>query len=438
MHTMFLDVEAAEAQHEAITEKLSEIGYIQEQKSIPQVLLLDFLLKDVPGSVQPVLELIRRHHVNICYINSRSDGSGYQKFRMGLFIEDHEDTRIFLEDAAKLCSVQIVDYDSGETVLDNTVFYIRFVNSLVEKLGLEQEQSAELMTQSNLIMQMLDDPEDPPSKTFDYICRAADMLAQFKGPAFVPRISQRLLSGGFDLYCIEPPCGSNTYILRHGDSYLFIDSGLAIYAPEMESILHRLFPGFDGADRRLLLTHPDIDHCGLMHLFDEIWVSRTAWEFFRLENEGLPNFREQNVNNAPYCRIYKIISKYRVPEMDSLRVVEGLPDDPSVPICAVGSLDFCGKRLDIYRGNGGHARGEVVIVDEAEKLVFSGDIEVNVQGFLPPQAAYNQLAPYLMTSVNMDSALAGIERKYLLRHFDRKTYWYCPGHGEIMAPDGTV
>ena len=433
-HTLFIDVEATEEEHEVITENLRSVGYIQHHESIPQVMLLDFRLEDVPGAIEPVLELISGYHFNISYINTQENGTGYQNLRMGLFIEDPAQIKSFLDEAAKLCQITVVEYDSGETVLDNTVFYMSFVNSVVKKLDLAQEQSAELMTQSNRLMQMLDQRQEPPARAFDSISRAADLLAQYRGRAFVPRISQRLLSDGFDMYVIEPPCGSNLYILRRGDELLFIDTGLAIYAGEMDLIFHRLFPNFDTARKRAIVTHPDVDHCGLLGLFDEIYVSRTARENFRLENDGEPNFREQDAKSAPYCRIYAIISKYRPPRMDALRVVEGIPDDPAAPICAIGSVDFCGRRLDVYRGNGGHEKGEIVIVDETDKMVFSGDIEVNIHGFTPPQAAYNQLGPYLMTSVNLDSALASAERKYLLGLFSPDEYWYCGGHGEIMPP----
>ena len=78
--------------------------------------------------------------------------------------------------------------------------------------------------------------------------------------------------------------------------------------------------------------------------------------------------------------------------------------------------------------------GEVVIVDEADKLVFSGDILVNPKGFTKPQAEYNLLAPYMMSSVNVNSALASAERKYLLNLFKPEEYAYATGHGAILHP----
>lgn len=431
-HTLFIDASGTQAQLEAVTEQLRAIGYIQTRAGSAQVMLLDFVLPDTAGALLPVLELIDRFRFNISYINSQENGSGFQDFRMGLFIEDPHAIRDFLNEAAQLCEVHIVDYDATEQVLDNTVFYMSFANRVVKKLQLSRHQARELTAQSNLIMQMLDARREPPYKTFDYIGRFADMLAQYKGEHFEPRITFVPLKDGFALTCIEPPCGSNIYILRRGDELLFVDSGFARYASEMTALLRRLVPGFDGLPRRIVITHPDEDHCGLLSMFDEVLVSRMAFEHFRLENEGLPNFREQNPAHAPYTRISRILNGYVPPRMASLRVIEGAEDDPDAPICYTGSFEFCGKRLDVYRGNGGHAVGEMVIVDEAEKLIFSGDIEVNTHGYTPPQAAFNRLAPYLMTSVNMNSAVFRVERRALLEKFPPAEYTYCCGHGSIM------
>ena len=52
-----------------------------------------------------------------------------------------------------------------------------------------------------------------------------------------------------------------------------------------------------------------------------------------------------------------------------------------------------------------------MIVSEELRLVFTGDITVNIAGFTEEQAKFNVLAPYLMTSVNMNSQLATAERE---------------------------
>lgn len=433
-HTLFIDVSGTQAQQEVISDGLKAIGYIQNQGEHARVMLLEFVLRDVPGAVLPVLELIHRYRFNISYISSQENGTGYQNFKMGLFVERPRAIHDFLHEATQLCEIHVIDYDESERVLDNTVFYMSFANRMAQKMQLSRDNARELMAQSNLIMQMLDERDEPPYKTFDYIGKYADMLLRYKGEAFDARITRESLGDGFELCCIEPPCGSNTYILRKGENLLFVDSGFACYAPEMYRIFTELYPDFEKMHRQIIVTHPDMDHCGLLNLFDEIYVSRIGWQHFLRETHHEPNFREQNPAHAPYCRISRILSKYFPPRMDCLKVVEGLPEDAGRPVCPIGTVTFCGKRLDIYRGNGGHAEGEVVIVDEAEKLVFSGDIVVNIAGFSKPQAAFNRLAPYLMTSVNMNSEKAAKERRYLMEMFSPATYIYCGGHGAILRP----
>ena len=431
IHTLFIDVSGTPEQLEVISENLRRIGYIQNADGGGRVLLLEFVLRDVPGTVQSVLELIHQYNFNISYISSHENGTGYQNFRMGLFLERPEDIRDFLERASDLCEIRIIDYDESERVLDNTVFYMRFANRVAQKLNLPRRKANELTAQSNRIMQMLDERNEPPYKTFDYIGKFADMLAHYKGTAFAPRLSRLPLRTGGMLWCIEPPCGSNTYVLERGERLLFVDSGFACYAPEMVALLRRLFPDFDERPRQMVITHPDMDHCGLMNLFDEIYVSPVARQHFELENAGEPNYRERNPAHAPYCVISRILSRYLPPEMSHLRVVDGEAEDPEAPLCPLGSFGFAGLRFDLYRGNGGHVDGEVAIVCEAESLIFSGDIVVNIPGFTREQAAFNRLAPYLMTSVNMDSRRASVERDALCARFPAEKYIYCCGHGAI-------
>ena len=434
-HTLFLDVSGTEAQLERIGAALAREGYIRRGSDDTRVLLLSFRLKDVPGAVVPILELIERYAFNISYISSLGDGSGVQDFKMGLFVEDPARVSRFLEEAARLCPVRAIDYDEGEQVLDNTIFYLGFANRMAQKLGLDDDRAQEVILQANRIMQTMGDRQEPATRTFEYINGFVDALVGHRGEAFEPRLSRYRLSDGFTLTCIEPPCGSSVWVLEKDGALLFVDSGYPCYAAEMRALLRRLFPGFDGREKRIAITHPDIDHCGLLDWFDTVYLTRDAWEHFRLENAGEPNFRERNPLHAPYVRLTRLFTGYRPPRMETLRVVGGAPDDGS-PLCFAGSFDFHGRRFDVYRGNGGHAPGECAIVDEADRLVFSGDIIVNAAGFTRPQAEFNSLAPYLMTSVNMNSSKAVQERLRLRKRFSPDRYRYCCGHGALLAPEG--
>lgn len=434
LRTLFFDVSGSQAQLETIAERLKAMGYIANHQDTPQVILLDFTLPEAAGALVPMLELINRHAFNISYINSQENAAGAQDFRMGLFIEKPHEIHQFLEEAAAICEVRVVEYDQSEKVLDNTVFYIGFVNSVSKKLKLRRSRSTEMMKLANRIMQRLDQLNKSPYNTFDVIGKFVDMIVSCGGESFAPRISQTALKDGVMLHLIEPPCGSNTCILDVRGDLLFIDTGFACYAREMRAIFFKIFPDFERRKKRCIITHPDIDHCGLLHMFDDVYVSRLAYESYRLENAGEPNFREQNPAHAPYYRMATMVTRYVPPQLENLKVIGMDYDDPDAPIFPIGQMDYNGLRLTFYRGNGGHAVGEMIIVDEADKLVFCGDILVNVKGFTKSQDAYNRLAPYMMSSVNLNSKLANIERAAMLSRFSADEYAYLCGHGALLHP----
>ena len=93
----------------------------------------------------------------------------------------------------------------------------------------------------------------------------------------------------------------------------------------------------------------------------------------------------------------------------------------------VGNVNFGGYSFDFYEGPGGHIRGESVIVCPQLKILFCGDIYVNIKGFSDQQREFNILAPFLMTGVDSDSVLAKQCRSHLVERFSG--YLFCPGHG---------
>lgn len=112
--------------------------------------------------------------------------------------------------------------------------------------------------------------------------------------------------------------------------------------------------------------------------------------------------------------------------MMKLKIIGNKTDDE--PFTKIGEYDFNDIHFDIYESNGGHVKGEIILVDKENKILFTGDIFVNVKGFSKEQYDFNLLAPYLMTSVNTDSKKAKICRNIILE----KTgdYLLCPGHGK--------
>lgn len=151
-HMLFLEAEGPEKALAQAGEELRKIGYLQSDMNMGSVILIEFRLRDRPGVVEPVLQLISSFHFNISYISSQENGTDYQNFRMGLFVENAADISDFLRKASALCAVKILQYDPSGIALDNTVFYMSFADRIAAQNGLGEEDKRSLIVDSNLIM----------------------------------------------------------------------------------------------------------------------------------------------------------------------------------------------------------------------------------------------------------------------------------------------
>lgn len=427
-HTLFIEVSASATQHQEIAHKLSACGYLADEETDTGILMIVLTLPDHPGAVTPVLEILDRHQVNISYISSQENGTAYQHFKMGLLIENPAEVTRLIAEISRVCEIHILHYEVTDRLLDNTVFYITFANAMREILSLSQAQTNTVLIQANRLMQLLDEQKKSPLQTFDYIRRFAKFVVDRKGPAFQPVLHTLPLQGDLSLSVIEPPCGSNVYVLEYGQELLFIDSGFACFREEMLGVFYQLFPHFDQRKKSAFITHADVDHAGILSLFDTVYMSQNCYDNFAREQAGKPDFREQNPLHAPYCVLSKIISGYEPPDLLRCVAVGTKQDDATLSY--IGSRHFGRWDFDFYEGNGGHVKGETVIVCEALRLVFSGDIYVNIQGFSKEQQEFNRLAPFLMTGVDCDTAEAKKCRAYLLQKY--AGFLFCPGHGAIQ------
>jgi len=427
MYTLFIEAEGEEHLLDEATRRLEEIGYLQSGCSECAVLLVEFKLRDVAGTVASVLELIQQHGINISYISSIADGSGYQLFKMGLYFEDQARFTAFMEAASALCPVRVVDYNKIGRNFDNSLFYISFANELAAMMDLDDKDRNELVIESNLVMQLLDERGRAPQKTFSCIGKFAGFIAGAKGEHFAPRITRHAIGDDLEIILIEPPCGSNTTILRAGEEYLFVDTGYACYREEMLEIFRSLIPDFDTCKKSAFLTHADVDHCGLLSLFDTVYTSAKTAASLRMEIEGLGGYRAKNRYHAPYIRICQILTGYETVDMDTVRVICGAEEPLDDPLTRIGTFSFGPLTFEVYEGGGGHIPGETVLIDRAHSLAFTGDIFINLKDTI--QTAYNRLAPYLMVSVDTDPAKAAEERKALMGVLGKGEWNIFSGHG---------
>lgn len=427
-HMLFIDAEGTGPQLEKAAQELEAIGYLQCGEDSRSVVLLEFKLRDVPGSVTSVLELISDYSFNITYISSQENGSEYQLFKMGLVVSDQSRVREFIDEAKKLCEVRMIDYNHADRIYDNSIFYNTFVNELSSAMNLDPDARKELMINTNLAMQTLDETGVSPYRTFDSISRFAELLALSRGSSFEPRITEHHITDNTRITLIEPPCGSNTAVIRSGGDILFVDSGYACYEKEMLALFRKIIPDFDEAEKKIFITHADVDHCGLLNLFDTVYASGKSAECLRLESEGENGYREANPLHKPYVRICKALTSYKPVAAEKIRVLGTDREDGRV-LAKTGHLDIGDLHFELYEGSGGHLKGESVLIDPVHKLVFSGDIYVNMKDMTERQAEYNKYAPILMTSVDTDKALCTEERAELFRLLAPGKWMVFGGHG---------
>lgn len=428
-HTLFIDAEGSEEQLQKADAELKKIGYLQSTTDKTSIVLLEFCMENVAGSITNLLTLINDFHFNISYINSQESNTEYQDLQLGLYVEDFGKLSTFLKEAEKLCSVRVIDYNRSEKIYDNSIFYNNYVSGLSQQMGLSEEVSQELLVHVNLAMQTLDEKGLSPYRTFDSISKFAEFLGAYRGEAFVPRVSTHRITDNTEIILIEPPCGSNTTIIKSCGKVLFVDTGYACYREEMLPILEEQVPGFEDMKKTVLITHADHDHCGLLSDFDEVIASYKTAKCIQNEYEGKGGYREKLPLHKPYVNICKILTSYKPVDPQKITVPWQEIEELKQPLTQIGFFDFEELHFEVYEAKGGHVAGSIVLIDYAHHIAFTGDVYINLRGLTPEQAEYNQYAPILMTSVDTDPALCAEERKAILQRLGVGEWQIFGGHG---------
>ena len=199
----------------------------------------------------------------------------------------------------------------------------------------------------------------------------------------------------------------------------------------MLRIFRRLLPGWEKMKKRIFITHADVDHCGLLPLFDEVLATRKTMDCLALEAQGENGYREQNPLHRPYVNICKALTCYRPPAPERITALWDVQGEQTQPLEQAGFFDFGELHFEVYQGKGGHLPGEAVLIDYARHVAFTGDIYVNMHGMTREQAEYNKYAPVLMTSVDTDPALCATERSAILQRLG-------PGEWKIFGAHGMM
>jgi glyoxylase-like metal-dependent hydrolase (beta-lactamase superfamily II) len=150
---------------------------------------------------------------------------------------------------------------------------------------------------------------------------------------------------------------------------------------------------------------------------------------------GISDYRECHEYCFGYTKLNRIISQYEPFDLHQAVILDTDTPVQHEDYWPVGTLEIGDLRFEILEGSGGHLYGECIFLERRHKVVFTGDILVNIKGFSKGSAEFNAFAPYLMRSVNVDRARATHMRERLLEMID-KEYLICGGHGPLFQKEG--
>ena len=190
-----------------------------------------------------------------------------------------------------------------------------------------------------------------------------------------------------------------------------------------------LLKNFERNEKTILVTHADVDHCGLLPLFDKVIASTKTANCLTNEYEGKNGYRESNPLHEPYINICKILTSYQAVNPCKISALWNDVPDLTEPLTQIGFFNFEEFHFEVYEGKGGHLPGEIVLIDYSKHIAFTGDIYINVHGLTAQQAEYNQYAPILMTSVDTDSKLCLEERKAIMQRLGVGQWQIFGAHG---------
>jgi glyoxylase-like metal-dependent hydrolase (beta-lactamase superfamily II) len=231
------------------------------------------------------------------------------------------------------------------------------------------------------------------------------------------------------------------------EELVLIDTGYAIYAPEMMGILRERFKDWDAKAKRVFITHADVDHCELLSKLESvtIYLNRKSADNLNRQRAGVPDYRENSDLGFGYSKLSRIISGYTPPEASRLAILDSGTPEEHEELLSIAHFDVSGLDFEVLEGSGGHLYGEMVFLCRRKGIVFTGDLLVNISGFTSERAEFNSLAPYLMRSVNIDSQKATHMRNQILELIGEtekqceRPCIICGGHGPIsMLDNGRV
>lgn len=440
-NVVFFEITSDEQSYEKIRDKLDEIGYLQTTLKPVNYLKFSILLPHSPGALFEFLNYITSAGANIGFLDFDDKSSRHDKLTVSITLDKISSVDDLLDNLKSHYLLEIIEYDTEGEKLDDTVFYIVFAQKLREIIGdTEDDFLIKLLSDINHIVQELTRLGEDPKRVFESILLTGNTLKDTSGDGFYADVQKIDLNSETQLYCFQPPCGGNVFVINAPEEMIMIDSGYGIYYPDVLKLFQHC--GIDLKNLKgIYMTHADADHCGAGGFYGvKSFLHKGTSDIINKTNRAYGSTVEECILEEVYTKLINLFSRFNSSidvEIFSDNVIKMRGLFPVIHTFKVGDMEF-----EVLESLGGHLYGQIFLICVSEGLIFTADSLINFDSLSKDRKRYNLLAKNLMTSVNVDRKQAKTERNALLKlasqlngelSIQGKNCLICSGHGAVSV-----
>lgn len=439
--TVFYEVTATDDAYAGITEDLAAIGYLQTSLRPHQFLKFAVFLPNRPGALFEFLEYTTIARANIAFIDFDDRGRHPDRLTVSLSLGQGVEVDNLLDQLKSRYRLEILEYDTTGKHLDDTVFYVQYAQAVRDLIGDSEEPFLlSFLGDTNHMAQELTDRGCNPRQAFDSVLQTGRSMNATNGSRFYADVQTFAVTETVILYCFQPPCGGNLFVIRAPDETVMIDTGYGIYH---DAVMAMLFcSGIDLKNlSRIIVTHADADHCGGAGFFTvPVWMHEGTRDIIRTNNRAYGSTSDHSSLDEFYTRMINLFSKFNTPA--DIRCFSRDETAMRGTFAVIGRFSIGDVGFEVLDGLGGHTYGQVFLYSEECGLLFTADSVINFASMTKDRADYSSLAAFLVTSVNVDSGRATQERRALLALAEEtdaaldgtgRRCLICCGHGAVSV-----
>jgi glyoxylase-like metal-dependent hydrolase (beta-lactamase superfamily II) len=233
------------------------------------------------------------------------------------------------------------------------------------------------------------------------------------GEGFYADVQRFRVTPEMELFCFQLPGGGSIYVFETPDETMMVDTGYGIYCPDVIAMFRHYGLGDGTKLKRLVITHADADHCGAGGFYDAMaYMHPGTLAEIETSDRAYGSPAEGSVLETVYTTMINLFSRFNPPARVTL--FNGPNGEKRGIFPVLERFTFGGRTFEVLESFGGHVHGLVYLFCPEEGVLLTSDTVINFGSLTEKRKAYNSLADFLVTSVNVDSATARKERHALM------------------------